>query len=163
MTRDTPSPIFSAIQLSRTVNPPALPELAAMGLLSHPPANAGGHPLPGDALTSKALGYLHANCGHCHNKSGTAWPDTQMVLRMTIADTDVATSGVYATNVGQPLQYWRGGEITLRVAPGAPDSSALIARMASRVAKVQMPPLATELVDPTGLTDVGAWISTLVP
>jgi hypothetical protein len=152
---------FSAIQLSRTVNPPALPELAARGLLSHAPASVGGYPLPGDAVTSTALGYLHANCGHCHNKNGTAWPDTQMVLRMKVSDTDAATSGVTTSIVGQPVQYWRGGAITLRVAPGAPDMSALIARMKSRTPRQQMPPLATELVDPTGIEAVSAWISTL--
>jgi hypothetical protein len=154
---------FSAIQLSRTVNPPALPELATMGLLSHAPAAVGGYPLPGDAVTSTALGYLHANCGHCHNKNGTAWPDTQMVLRSKVNDTDVASSGVYTSIVGQPLQYWRGGAITLRVAPGAPAMSALIARMKSRTPKEQMPPLATELVDPTGIDAVSAWISALPP
>ena len=140
-----------------------LPELATRGLLSQPPANAGGYPLPGDAVTATALGYLHANCGHCHNKNGTAWPDTQMVLRMKVTDTDVATSGVYASIVGQPLEYWRGGPITLRVAPGAPDMSGLIARMMSRTPKTQMPPLATELVDPSGIAAVSAWISALPP
>ena len=63
----------------------------AAGLLSHPPA-AGGYPLGADAATAAALGYLHANCGHCHNQNGTAWPDTQMVLRSVVADTGRDTS-----------------------------------------------------------------------
>jgi hypothetical protein len=149
---------LSAIQMSRTDHPPAMRELASMGLLSAPPADLGGFPAPGDATTAAALGYLHANCGHCHNKNGTAWPDTQMVLRLTTADRDPATSGVYASIVGKDVNYWRGGPITKRVLPGTPDMSAVFVRMSARGTKDQMPPLATEIVDPAGIELIRAWI-----
>ena len=55
------------------------------GIAVQPPA-AAGYPL-GAAATAAALGYLHANCGHCHNQNGTSWRDTQMVLRSVVADT----------------------------------------------------------------------------
>ena len=152
---------LSAVQMSRADDPPALRELAAMGWLSAPPTNPLGFPAPGDATTSAALGYLHANCGHCHNENGTAWSDTQMLLRLSVADSDAATSSVVASIVDQPLQYWRGGAIELRVDPGAPALSALIARMSARGTKDQMPPLATEIIDPDGIAAVSAWIDGL--
>jgi hypothetical protein len=65
--------------------------------------------------------------------------------------------------VNVPLQYWRGGAITLRVAPGQPDQSAIVARMSVRGNDDQMPPLATELVDSTGLDTIRQWISALSP
>lgn len=158
---------LSAIQLSRargTGEGPALADLAAMGLLSAPTESPEpGYVVPGDAQTAAALGYLHANCGHCHNLHGTSWPDTQMVLRLRVAERDPATSELYKSTVGTALQYWRGGAITLRVTPGAPDTSALVARMNTRGTKDQMPSLATETPDPDGLALVRAWIGALPP
>jgi len=153
---------FSAIQMSGATTGPNLRQLGAMDLLTVAGDDA-GYPVPGDPQTAQALGYLHANCGHCHNENGTAWPDTQMVLRLVVADHDVATSGIYQSIVAQKLEYWRGGAITVRVAPGSPDDSAIVARMAMRGSDNQMPPLATEIVDPTGLELVRAWIASLPP
>ena len=153
---------FSAIQLSAASTEPNLRSLNAAGLLSNPPA-AGGYPLGADPATAAALGYLHANCGHCHNQNGTSWPDTQMVLRSVVADTGLDTSAVYRSIVNVPLQYWRGGPVTVRVAPGQPDGSAIVARMSARGTDDQMPPLATELVDSTGLGTIRQWISGLLP
>lgn len=156
---------LSAIQMSRSAGGvgPTLRDLATMRLLTDPPPDGGDYPVPGDPTTSSALGYLHANCGHCHNLSGTAWPDTQMVLRLKIADRDPATSGVVSSVVGKMLEYWRGGAITLRVAPGQPDQSAIIARMSVRHSMDQMPPLATEVVDDQGVQTVRTWIAALPP
>ena len=153
---------FSAIQLSAASTEPNLQSLQAAGLLSNPPA-AGGYPLGADPATAAALGYLHANCGHCHNQNGTSWPDTQMVLRSVVADTGLDMSAVYQSIVNVPLQYWRSSTITVRVAPGQPDGSALVARMSARGTDDQMPPLATELVDNTGLDTIRQWISGLPP
>jgi hypothetical protein len=153
---------FSAIQLSPASTGPNLQSLQAAGLLSDPPA-AGGYPLAADPATAAALGYLHANCGHCHNPNGTSWPDTQMLLRSVVADAGRNTSAVARSIVNVPLQYWRGGAISVRVAPGQPDGSAIVARMSARGNDNQMPPLATELVDSTGLDTIRQWISGLSP
>jgi cytochrome c553 len=157
---------LSALQMSRPGGDgrvgPTLADLAKRGLLTAPPA-AGDPPfaVPGDAVTAAALGYLHANCGHCHNENGTSWPDTQMVMRLGTGEHDAATSGVYTSLVGRTLQYWRGGAITVRVAPGDPDASAIVARMSVRGSDDQMPPLATERVDDDGVAAVRAWIALL--
>ncbi len=151
---------FSAIQLTAPAVGPDLAALDAAGLLSRSPA-AGGYPLGADAVTTKALGYLHANCGHCHNPNGTSWPDTQMVLRSVVADAGLNASAVVQSVAGVALEYWRGGDIKLRVSPGHPDQSAVIVRMSARGDMNQMPPLATEVVDPTGLDAVRQWIAGL--
>jgi cytochrome c553 len=158
---------FSALQLSRAADSarvgPTLTDIIRQNLLSAPPEAGSAPPfsVPGDPTTAAALGYLHANCGHCHNRNGTAWPDTQMVLRLTTHETDAASSDVYRSLVGQPLQYWRGGAITKRVTPGDPDASAVVARMSARGNDDQMPPIATEQTDPTGIARVRAWIASL--
>ena len=86
-----------------------------------------------------------------------------MTLRLGTAETDVASSDLYRSLVGQLLQYWRGGAITLRVVAGNPDASAIVARMSARGDKNQMPPLATEAIDPMGIAKVRASIAALPP
>src|SRR6185503_7517422 len=63
---------FSAVQLARPTEPdePAslnLDELVRLGLLSRAPASSPR--VPGSETEQAALGYLHANCSHCHNTS----------------------------------------------------------------------------------------------
>jgi hypothetical protein len=84
-----------------------------------------------------------------------------MVLRLNVGERAAAGSQLYTSLVGQKLQYWRGGAITLRVAPGDPDISAVTARMHTRGSKDQMPPLATEIVDLDGFALVRDWIKQL--
>jgi len=113
------------------------------------------------AAPNAALGYLHANCGHCHNPSGSAWPDSHMVLRLDVGEHDVMTTQIYQTTVGVPLEQWINRGYTTRIVAGDPDNSAVIVRMSARGTTVQMPPLATEYVDPTGLQTVRDWIKSL--
>jgi hypothetical protein len=152
---------FSALQLSRKGDGLTLDALAAQGRLSDPPpAGTSFHP-PGDPIAAVALGYLHANCGHCHNLKGTSWPDTQMVLRLETGETTLETSGIYRTLVGQKLQYWRHAGFAQRVVAGDPVTSALTFRMQTRGSLDQMPPLATEIVDGIGMDLVTRWIASL--
>lgn len=159
---------FSAIQLSATTTAPTVSSLNAAGLISHR-APEGGYPVPGAAADEQApaLGYLHANCGHCHNSNGSAWHDTQMALRLRVgqgeANGQAITGEVCNSIIGGKVQYWRGGAITMRVAPGQPDASALVVRMQVRGTDDQMPPLASEVVDQTGLGLLRRWIATLPP
>ena len=122
-----------------------------------------GHPLPAEPprepVAAAALGYLHGNCGHCHNPHGSARPDTDMNLRLSPAGEAPAER----TTVGRPLQYYRSAQATLRVAPGDPGHSALLQRMLERGTRSQMPPLASEMVDPSGIAIVQAWIEEMAP
>ena len=128
-------------------------------LLSVPP-DAPFEP-PGDATTQAALGYLHANCGHCHNLHGTSWPDTDMDLRLNVADISVEQTAAYRTTVGVRMQSFNTSPLTLRITSGDPAQSGVHYRMSMRGPRIQMPPLATELVDDSGLALVDAWIESL--
>jgi hypothetical protein len=128
-------------------------------LLSDPPAAP--FRAPGDARTAAALGYLHANCAHCHNPNGSARPDTDMHLRLQTTDREPEDTFIYRSTVGVPLQYFESEPFSLRVAPGDPDQSGLLFRMTQRGEKTQMPPLATEQRDDDGIAAVRAWIETL--
>jgi len=160
---------FSALQLAGDVARAAadeqdgwsLPRLAEAQRLTAPPATDSQYTPPGDAVTADALGYLHANCGHCHNPRGTSWPDTQMVLRLDVDSGSAEDTRLYGSVVGKMLQYYRAEAGTLRVVPHDPENSALIQRMQVRGPKEQMPPLATEEVDSDGITKVKEWIASL--
>ena len=118
---------------------------------------------PGVTFTAPnpALGYLHANCGHCHNPNGSAWVDSHMILRLDVDEHDATTTQIYQTTVGVPLEQWIGRGYTTRIIAGDPDNSAVFVRMSSRAANVEMPPLATEYVDPTGMGLLRSWILSL--
>lgn len=155
---------FSALQLSH--DSPAgltLARLRDAGLLTNPPAPGVSYAAPGDATTAAVLGYFHANCGHCHNPNGAAWPDTDMVMRLGVNEHDPTTTAIWKSLVGKPLLYWRHPPYTTRVVPGDPTMSAVVARMGLRGSRDQMPPLATELTDPAGLDLVTRWVASLPP
>lgn len=150
---------FSAAQLSR----PALPnvrELSAAGALSHPPAAGQAYEVPGTPKEAAALGYLHANCGHCHNPSGPAWRDVNMDLRLRVAEQTVTETQTYRTTVGVDTQEWSSAKAK-RVVPGAPADSELYYRMTLRADRRQMPGLGTEKQDGEGLQTIAQWIQGL--
>jgi len=151
---------FSALQLAGAGQGVRLEALVKDDLLTAPPARTDFHP-PGDTLVSATLGYLHANCGHCHNRNGTSWPDTQMDLRVNVEDKVPEATGAYRTTPGQHLQSYRNPDYGTRVIPHDPAKSALLFRMTQRGTKDQMPPLATEMVDATGVDLVKRWIEGL--
>ena len=110
-----------------------------------------------------ALGYLHANCGHCHSPSGGAWPDSGMVLRLAVDEQDAASTQIVQTTVDQPLEQWVGRGFDYRIVAGDPAQSALAYRMGQRGSPAQMPPLASEHADADGQALVNQWIESLSP
>jgi hypothetical protein len=135
-------------------------QLSNEGRLTVP--NATGFPVPGTAAQRAALGYLHANCGNCHNSSFAGSP---LRMRLLVAQRAAAATDVYATGIDQPTTTYacNGAGIGAcdRIEPGAPARSAVIQRMSSRVAGTQMPPLGTELVHAPGVDAVSTWIGGL--
>ena len=117
--------------------------------------------VPGSEEQARALGYLHANCGHCHNPQGSARPDTDLALRLSVQQRTVEQTSGYASGVGVALQSFRGTALGVRIAPGQPEQSGLYVRMRERGPRTQMPPFATERVDADGLATVAAFIATL--
>jgi hypothetical protein len=149
----------SLVQLSGAGTGTRVADLVAAGRLSVAPSAE--FVTPGDAVTAAALGYLHANCGHCHSPTGAARPDVDMTLRLSAFDTTPEATATWAATVGMPLTRFMAPGISLRIAPGDPDKSGLYIRMSQRGSRAQMPPLATEFVHEAGLEMVRAWILSL--
>jgi hypothetical protein len=171
----TPVPALgvSALQLSPDRDPGApngephspdqvdLPALAERGLLRKLPAALleTAPRIGASSPTARAaLGYLHANCGHCHNNRG---PLADVGLTLEQASADVASVGrMLRSTIGHPADT-RAFGLTTRVVPGRPADSQLVARMRSRDPLTQMPPLGTGLIDSEGLALVEQWIQQL--
>lgn len=151
---------FSAIQLSHAGSGWTLASLVTTGMLSNP--GASNYTVPGDATAQAALGYLHANCGHCHNDTvdGEQFA-TPYSLRLNVADTTVEATGAYQTALDQPVTEFIHAGITDRIAGGNTSASCVSYRMSQRGSSDQMPPFGTKVVDDTGSSAVNAWISTL--
>jgi cytochrome c553 len=179
---------FSALQLAHDTSMPGLnlDQLKTMNVLSAPPA--GAVTLPGDATAKAALGYLHSNCGICHNAQGKLYL-TQVQLDLWAhleTPLTVETSPAYLSsacdqwpgdkfnpitscgaghNIGAPNQ----GTIAMvpnsrRIVPGNPMRSSIHELMNLRGdanSKRQMPPLASKLVDTAALAAIDAWINAL--
>lgn len=148
----------SAIQLDHGGDGLTLPTLDGHGMLTTRPG--GSYPLPGDESAQQALGYLHANCGNCHNDRNSHNP---LRLWLTTGELDsVAATPTYRTTVGvetsaDPLP---GTDATTIIVPGDPAASLLYLRMTRRT-KGAMPWLGSEQVDSAGSAAVANWINAL--
>ena len=124
---------------------------------------------PGTTAQRNALGYLHANCGHCH---GGASPQVGLNMQLLTGLTSVCETNTYLTALGATDDmaggcttpgadsFW-GGTDVLRVAPNSVSTSAVHLRMGMRGAPGntnQMPPRGTEERDELGLMTIQTWI-----
>jgi len=181
---------FSAVQLSYAAEAGmvTLDQLVQMDALSAPPAAP--IVVPGTEVEKAAIGYLHANCGNCHNSRSNVFitkinnmslwlqstPDAQCTICGDL--NSVQTTGAYLGTVNIPTKKGNVLGATVRVTPGDLDNSALYQVINVRdaipgtepmqmadggVATFQMPPLGTEVVDPTGTAAIAAWIMSLPP
>lgn len=150
---------FEAISLAQPAATGfTLAVLAQENRLAPPPARTTISIDPG-------LGVLHVNCGvSCHNSTPAA-NGSKSTLRLRIGFDEAATKPVdswqllsSAVNVPATLPGWTGG---LRIAPGAPDKSVIVASMTAR-GTGQMPPLAGQ-VNFAGVAAVEAWVRSLPP
>ena len=164
---------FGALQLSSDRDPEAvhaeppvaggvdLAELVRRGLVrgldarfvATPPRIAARSP-----RERAALGYLHANCGICHNSKGPL-ASLGLALDVRLAAAPDAAHPALATTVGQASRF-RGGCCSecVRVAAGNPERSTLVQRLSSRNPLVQMPPLGSRVVDEQARDLIVAWI-----
>jgi cytochrome c553 len=117
--------------------------------------------IPGDPRTRAALGYLSANCGHCHNADSTV-ATVRFPLRMPAYPTPAGIAQTIDALVARANRWdlpHSAPGTTSTVKPGAPDLSALLVRMRSRRPSSQMPPLGTTLADGDAIDLVSAWIA----
>jgi hypothetical protein len=139
--------------------------LVARGWVRGLPKELATQPARIDAATPverAALGYLHANCGHCHNTTAARVP-LDLTLAQRAADPGAARAEVLRATLEAVARYQPAGTDghAVIVAPGRPQASLLASRMQSRHAQVQMPPLGTQVPDPEGLALVQRWIAEL--
>lgn len=109
-------------------------------------------------LERAALGYLHGNCSGCHNSRGPL-ASLGLSFEVRLAPAHGPAAEALATAYARTATYRPPGGATLaRIAPGDPDASLLVRRMASRQPLLQMPPLGTQRVDEQALALVTEWI-----
>ncbi len=167
---------FSALQLSSDRDPGALHAeplpapgvelgwLARRGLLKRLPRALLSTPPRISAATPTeraALGYLHGNCGHCHNDDGPL-SGLGLSLRHSLGDDPQAPERALQSAWGQRTRTRAPGltqDAVLRIAPGHPETSVIAQRMASRHPGLQMPPLGTVVVDEASRALISRWIA----
>ena len=140
-----------------------LTTLVSRGLVRGTPAHV-LNPPPRVAAASPteraALGYLHSNCGSCHVATGELH-SLAFALNYTLNRPPGEPAPALATSVGQPSHFKvpDADDVRERIARGDPDRSVVIARMATRNPLVQMPPLATRIVDDEAVRLIRRWIA----
>jgi len=148
---------FSALQLSHaaaTEGDLTLDELRREGLVSG--SEAAPFTVPGDATAQAALGYLHANCGNCHN---SARPSSATYMRARHGP-DLWLTQAESGTVKQTRAYRT--MLDEFVHPGSPADSKILRRMHGQPWILRrMPPIASEQIDHAGEAAVARWISEL--
>ncbi|MGH6966824.1 MAG: SO2930 family diheme c-type cytochrome [Phenylobacterium sp.] len=108
---------------------------------------------PAEPLEGRARAYLDGNCAHCHNARGMA---SNSGLFLDLEETNPSLIGVGK----RPVAAGRGsGGLEFAIAPGQPDASILVHRMASTEPGVMMPELGRSLVHEEGLALVRDYIA----
>jgi hypothetical protein len=113
--------------------------------------------LPASEQDADALGYLHANCSHCHNTTrpvtdGPRCYDPQEDFNFSIPAAGIATveeAPAYMTGVAENV-----------LTPGDAGQSDLVQRLSGGPGP-QMPALGTEIVDPDGEALLTSWVDAL--
>jgi len=144
----------SAFQLAGGADPSPLARLTFAGRLSAPPASE--PEVPGAGVVKEALGYLHGNCGHCHNDQNFLATKLRMRLRLLVGVATPEETPAYRTAIGGKAAHFVDGT-TLLVVPGQPELSQLFVRMGLRNLEA-MPPICSKVVDSAGMQTIGDWI-----
>ena len=132
-------------------------EAAAAPILGYSAVQLAPHIEGRNEVERAALGYLHGNCGHCHNDNGSPVP-VDLVLWQKARE----NAKVLRSLLGAPSRYRAPGApvASAVVEPGRPEASVLMARMRSRNPQTQMPPLGTQETDNEALALIERWIRT---
>ena len=149
---------FGAIELTHDAIPGSLDihQLSDAGILTVA-APAAGFPVPDDGtgVVSDALGYLHANCGGCHNENMAVPANFHM--RLSVLETTPEATGAYTTALNVVTTNYKVGQGYYRIAGNDASHSAII----ERIHESSMPPIASEIPDSAGEDIIKAWDDTL--
>jgi cytochrome c553 len=113
-------------------------------------------------VAERMRAYVDANCGHCHNSDDESGDDgSGLWLRYDLTDAERDPEA----SLGLCKMPQSAGGATcghlFDVVPGMPDSSIMMCRVESEVAKVQMPPVGRNLRDERGIELLREWIASL--
>jgi len=97
-----------------------------------------------------ALGYLHANCGHCHNASGAVTND--LLLAQSAADPRASAEATRASLFGRASRFRSNDGGAVR------RDNVIVERMHSTNPYTRMPPIGVQVVDREGVALIDAWI-----
>lgn len=156
---------FDHVQLANAGEGLRASDLIANSLVSTPISEDLAIPAPNDTARN-ALGYLHANCGNCHNREARAGQLTSLLFKH---DSSVASYGelpAVTSSLNKLTQYYQVpghtiGVDSFNIVSGDAENSAVFLRMQARSPGIQMPPLGTKVADPDGIALIKAWILTL--
>jgi len=123
------------------------------GLLAAPPRIEAPSP-----TARAALGYLHGNCGHCHNAAG-ALTGLDLVLAQQADGVAHSSQRTLESLLGHASRFRpHGGEATQRIAADR-GGSVLTLRMKTDNPLARMPPLGVRVVDTEGVALIERWIA----
>ncbi|PZN96782.1 MAG: hypothetical protein DCF31_03075 [Alphaproteobacteria bacterium] len=106
-------------------------------------------------IADRARAYLDVNCGHCHSPAGFA---SNSGLYLQHDEPDPAHQGIGK----RPVAAGRGsGGLLFAIAPGDPDASILVHRMASNEPGVMMPQFGRTVTHDEGVELVRAYVAEL--
>ena len=131
-----------------------------LGLMTGAPKPAAAPVLPrwddpSGPIEGRARAYLDVNCGHCHNRGGLA---SNSGMYLTFEEADPAALGVGK----RPVAAGRGsGGLAVSIAPGHPEQSILVYRMAATEPGIMMPQIGRSVVHREGLEVIRAYIAGL--
>jgi hypothetical protein len=111
-----------------------------------------------DPIARAALGYLHANCGHCHNAGG-ALTGVDMVMAQRVDDPAASVSRTLKSLVDRGSRFRsRDTGAVKRLVPGHAEASLISVRMKTTNPMARMPPVGVDVVDVEGAALVDRWI-----
>ena len=144
---------------ARNVDAPQLANWVQAELLDRAPPNE-RMPRSDDTsapVAARARAYLDSNCSHCHSRTGVA---SNSGLYLSYTETNPTALGVGK----HPVAAGRGsGGREVSIAPGHPEASIMVYRMASTEPGIAMPELGRAMVHDEGVALVSAWIAGMKP
>jgi uncharacterized repeat protein (TIGR03806 family) len=109
-------------------------------------------PFGSASLESRARGYLHANCSHCHRPGGGGRSNMDVRFTTALAQASACNAAPEAGDLGIA-----GAKL---IVPGSPATS-LVSVRAHALGSNRMPPLASSVVDQAGVGVLDDWIRAL--
>jgi hypothetical protein len=125
-------------------------------LLDTPPRIGASSP-----VERAALGYLHGNCGHCHNADGLSVPVDARLAQDVSLGAAKSSEQVLRSLLDASSRFRAAGlpQDARVVAPGHPEASTLLWRIRSTNPQTQMPPLGVRALDHEALELLERWIT----